>query len=663
MERKQRGGARGISVLLVAIVGLLWTIQSVQALVPYNRGDVLASVGQGQVKHFSPTGALLETLNTTTGSSETTGGCFDAAGNFYVTSFSASRMSKFDNAGNLLVANFGGTVFNTHPESCIVDAAGNIYVGQADGSQDILKLSPTGALLATFNPTVGPRGSDWIDLAADQCTMLYTSEGNLIRQFNVCTNTQLANFATLPAQPCFALRIRLNGEVMVACNDRVLRLSSAGTVLQTYLRSSLSPTETGQLFALNLDPDGATFWTAAITGVGTIYRVNIATGAVVTSFNPSPLTSLAGLTIFGEQTVSQPTATPMGTVVATNTPTPTATPTATATRTPTPTSAATTTPTSTVAVPPTTVPQPNLAITGVANPNPVSVGGRLTETFTITNRGPGTATNPTFTAQLPPNVTFVSGTGPLGACTGSTVITCSLGTLAPGASTTVTLVLIPNAGTAGTTLSTTATVTGGGVVGAAVTTTVTAVVLAPTATPVVSASLALPLLLPPPPPPPLLPLLPPPFMFPPPMDQSMMGQGMMGPGMQDQGTTAAPPFADRATQNGGRPEVPVPQPTATPTPTPAAASMPLSVPSVPSALSTLDSLQPTAPAAPAAAPVTAPATTPAASATGPMIPDPQPVTPADASASPDPQELEGESPSSVAPTTDDSTLPAIAEQP
>ena len=73
----------------------------------------------------------------------------------------------------------------------------------------------------------GGRG-DWIDLSADKCTLLYTSEGTLIRRFNVCTNTQLTDFATLPAGACYALRIRANGEVMVAFRGlRCRRISCA----------------------------------------------------------------------------------------------------------------------------------------------------------------------------------------------------------------------------------------------------------------------------------------------------------------------------------------------------------------------------------------------------------------------------------------------------
>jgi len=272
--------------------------------VAYNVGDVFAGVGTGLIKHFSPTGVLLDTLNTGSGSSEDTGMCFDAAGNLRSTNFEANDMSLFDNMGNLTQHPWGSG-FNFNPESCVHDQAGNIYVGQADGGANILKFDPAGNLLASYAVATGPRGSDWIDLAADQCTMFYASESPNIRRFNVCTNTQLPDFASgLPA-PCFALRIRANGEVLVACSSEVVRLSPTGTILQTYTLPGGN-----NLFALNIDPDGTSFWTANIDQVGQIWRVDIATGAVITTFDANAFVDVAGLAVFGERTVGGGDTTP-----------------------------------------------------------------------------------------------------------------------------------------------------------------------------------------------------------------------------------------------------------------------------------------------------------------------------------------------------------------
>ena len=291
-------GRIALAVLLNGFFALFASRQA-HAVVPYASGDVFVGVGTGRVKHFSPTGILLETLNTTTGSSDDTGMCFDSTRNLYTTNWTANSMSKFNDQGDLLVANFGSG-FNTHPESCVFDGAGNLYVGQADGNRDILKFDQAGNLLAAFNPATTDRGTDWIDLAADQCTLFYTSEGSTIKRFDVCTNTQLPDFATGLPRPCFALRIRSNGEVIVACSTQAVRLNPNGSVSSTY------PIAGEFLFALNLDPDNVHFWTAGISSAN-IYKVNIDTGAGTGAplFNAAVLgANAAGLAIAGEPTVA-----------------------------------------------------------------------------------------------------------------------------------------------------------------------------------------------------------------------------------------------------------------------------------------------------------------------------------------------------------------------
>ena len=173
--------------VILTVIGLVLLVgggalvsQTTRAAVPYAVGDVFASVGRGQVNHFSAAGTLIEVLDTTTGSTFTAGGCFDTAGNFYVMDFSTNQVSKFTNIGTLVTASFGSG-FNASPESCVLDAAGKIYVGQASGSGNILKFDPSGTLLSSFAPAPENRGSDWITLATDQCTMLYTSEGTASR--------------------------------------------------------------------------------------------------------------------------------------------------------------------------------------------------------------------------------------------------------------------------------------------------------------------------------------------------------------------------------------------------------------------------------------------------------------------------------------------------
>lgn len=291
MVRQFRRPALTVAAVSIALAPVGVLVQPVQAAVQLERGDVLAGVGNSTIRVFSPAGTLKGTL--TTGSAEfNTGMCFDSQGNLYVTQFHGG-MSKFDRQGNLLTGNFGSG-FNEDPESCTVNKLDQIYVGQADGSGDVLKFSSSGALLRTYNPARENRGTDFIDLAADQKTLFYTSEGSSIKRFNVSTNSQLPNFASGLPGPCLQVRIRPNGQVLVACADAVKLLSASGAVIQTY-----APAHTSQLFALTLDPDGTSFWTGDYDD-GQVFHIDIASGNVLKIFNAARNTGLFGLAVVGE---------------------------------------------------------------------------------------------------------------------------------------------------------------------------------------------------------------------------------------------------------------------------------------------------------------------------------------------------------------------------
>ena len=90
-------------------------------------------------------------------------------------------------------------------------------------------------------------------------------------------------------------------------------------------------------------------------------------------------------------------------------------------------------------------PTANLSITKTDAPDPATAGSNLSYTITVINNGPNTATGVAVTDTLPANVGFVSSSASQGTCTGTSTVTCNLGTLSNGASAVVSIVVTPNA--------------------------------------------------------------------------------------------------------------------------------------------------------------------------------------------------------------------------
>jgi len=82
----------------------------------------------------------------------------------------------------------------------------------------------------------------------------------------------------------------------------------------------------------------------------------------------------------------------------------------------------------------------DLSVTKTPAPGPYGTGQPLTYTIVVTNGGPTTATSVTVTDTLPAGTTLQSST-PAGACSGTTIVTCTAGTLTNGATATFTLTI------------------------------------------------------------------------------------------------------------------------------------------------------------------------------------------------------------------------------
>lgn len=104
----------------------------------------------------------------------------------------------------------------------------------------------------------------------------------------------------------------------------------------------------------------------------------------------------------------------------------------------------------------------DLAITKTASPEPVVAGQLLTYTLTVSNNGSNGVTDATVTDVLPAGLTFINASTPAGTTFTNVngVLTFSLGSIAAGASDTITLLVTPSSDvTAATSITNTATVT------------------------------------------------------------------------------------------------------------------------------------------------------------------------------------------------------------
>jgi hypothetical protein len=215
-----------------------------------------------------------------------TGFCRAPDGDVLSTRFGPSQgVVRMSAAGAVLDGDFGGLIGSD--ESCAFDLLGNVWVGEAAPasatSGPLYHMAGDGRLLETLQLPVGERGTDWIELDANQCTLYYTSEDSDVRRYDVCTRQSLPHFATVADAPCYALRQLPNRELMITCKNHIYRYDQNGVLVREYTRESLGETDLDGLYAIHLDPDGETFWTGGVTS-GRVVRARIDDGSVVANF-------------------------------------------------------------------------------------------------------------------------------------------------------------------------------------------------------------------------------------------------------------------------------------------------------------------------------------------------------------------------------------------
>lgn len=278
-------GTRARWLMLAASI-LLLAVPARGTYVSFERGDVFLSLESGPVQWWFADGAAMRLLvPTVPGTGE--GMAFDASGNLYVTRWCVDPSCSTGNTVEMydvLGRSWGavGSGYNCNPHAILFDATDTAWVGQAGCTGDILKFPPGGDRNPTaFDVAPDLQGSFWIDLAADGCTMFYTSFGANVKRFDVCANAQLPDFnaAPLPGGAVQDVRVLPDGGVIVSAGEAIVRLASDGTVAQTYTL----PGEPSFWAGLDLATDGA-FWAANYES-SKAHKFDLASGAVLATLN------------------------------------------------------------------------------------------------------------------------------------------------------------------------------------------------------------------------------------------------------------------------------------------------------------------------------------------------------------------------------------------
>jgi hypothetical protein len=295
---------RGWAVALVLVSTLLLAAAIISArpaaamAQAFDRGDVLASV-DGGINVYAPDGTLQTTLAGVSGAGAL---CFDPNGRYLV----APGAGLFDNSGNALPSTWASTGSSGE---CAVDGSGHVYLGRGPTGSDpvtgffatVSQYTLTGTLLRTFklaaNGASDGRTIANLDLAPDQCTLYYdTDGGDGTYRFNVCANTQECPLI-LQAPGCnpYAginglsgsdqLRVLPNGDVATVLDHRASVDAFAPT-------GDFVMTSPPSLRWISLDPDGSSYWVGTFgnaclssSAPARVWRLDLMTGHVLTTWD------------------------------------------------------------------------------------------------------------------------------------------------------------------------------------------------------------------------------------------------------------------------------------------------------------------------------------------------------------------------------------------
>lgn len=295
-----RGTPAGV---LVGVLLLLAAQVAVAQIPEWRLGDVFLAVGDGAYHVYDRGGQFVQALQDRRGG-YTSDCCFNATlDRLYTVNYTHTKVVVFADGGPQgIVQTIDAAEVSPdgHSGSIVFGADGSFYVGHPGGNALVHRYNAAGMLTATYAvPVEGRRGTNWIDLSADQRTLFYTSAGRTIQRFDLQSYAAQQPFAVLPGDG-HAEGVRLlppgdgSGGVLVADGLNVKRLDAAGEVVQVY-----DLADRDSWFAINVEPDGKSFW-ATDSESDHVCRFNLETGLLEQAFAAGPGNSVFGVCVKGE---------------------------------------------------------------------------------------------------------------------------------------------------------------------------------------------------------------------------------------------------------------------------------------------------------------------------------------------------------------------------
>lgn len=173
---------------------------------------------------------------------------------------------------------FGPDLGSVIVSSIVFDRTGNSYWAVGD---NILKVDAGGQLVSQFqaNSTSGV----WqLDLASDQCTLVFTQIVGQVGRYDVCLGSRLTDLTTaLPPAGRGNIRILPDGTVLVPANGinspttdgAIYRVDTSGQVLQTFDTPGAADWD-----AVAVGSSGTTLWAHAFRD---LYEFDLSSGTLI----------------------------------------------------------------------------------------------------------------------------------------------------------------------------------------------------------------------------------------------------------------------------------------------------------------------------------------------------------------------------------------------